>query len=890
MNRIERRLKDLNGGHFSKFQETVTSVKALLAKYAVNFPAYTDHSKEHVEQVFNLAANLLTTQEIDNLNEDELYVLSCACFLHDVGMCVPAERIAELEKLPKYSHIRIPGNEISTEDFLRTIHHEVSYDFILEEWRELKIIDEKFAKAIALVAMGHRKVDLHDIHLYDPKFFVKNGREFVCLPYISAVLRIADELDVTNVRTPRLLTKYYMPNNVQSQIEWRKHISTTQVNFTEDKVIYHVVCTDHLIFAALQDQFEKITSTINYCQKIIRGISNTEERKFTLNLVKVEAKYEHIGFDPKGIKYSFDVNNVITAFIGDDLYGEKLVSIREALQNSIDSCRYKCICLDSSYEPKVKVWIANDRITIEDNGMGMDEFVIENFFGRLGASYYQQEKVKGTFEAIGQFGVGVFSYFLLGEYVDIETKTATKPALKFRIDKDPKNYFHFFDTCDRNETGTTITIHFKKEYVNKFSSKDIEKYIYNIFRYVDFDILVTYDDYERKIEKRDLQVDIKKDIVPHLDLLYLDLEPNLRLISATIDNENYVGTCSVVVSDNSEDPFIDMRSILDLSGLENSRHHGANGLIDFCQKGIFVTSYESDNIRGVFGNIDIKKKVKINVDRNSFTDHSSIIEIVLDFERSLLEQIGKTYFTEGSDLVKKSSEFTMKYLGYSIAEESIVSVLGHFLTFDVFENGDKYHLQMGEIIDKFDKFIVWSANDKEIPFQCHEIGLPIVQIPRLFLFIDGFVRCLKRYLYVHQVDDFSALIVNSNTDTQSTYNEIVEKCSEYSISGHLCYSNQSTVMVPIYRVSSGEKHDYIYGFNLSSKFISSILLPENQEQFSSNDIRIINNIADYISHAHRGARPIELEMLNKLVRQFSMRIIDEFTPDDFHKNIKPKEG
>jgi hypothetical protein len=158
-------------------------------------------------------------------------------------MCIPEIRIKELTSDENYIRYKNSHSNASTQEFIRNIHHELSCDFILKEWELLNLENEKYAYAIALVAKGHRKVDLSNIDVYKTKFFVKDGRDFVCLPYLASILRIADELDVTNVRTPRLLTKYYMPNNEQSIKEWEKHIATLQINFTEDKILYDVVCT-----------------------------------------------------------------------------------------------------------------------------------------------------------------------------------------------------------------------------------------------------------------------------------------------------------------------------------------------------------------------------------------------------------------------------------------------------------------------------------------------------------------------------------------------------------------------------------------------------------------------------------------------------------------------
>ena len=518
MNDLELRLQLLDQNLFLKFQETKKEVELLLQKYSTNFTEYTDHSSAHTLEVFAIAADLLTKEEIENLNADEVYILSMSCLLHDIGMCIPEEKIKEIEGSEEFINYKKAHPNITKENYIRDIHHLLSEKFILHEWESLKIPSEKYAIGIGRVSAGHRKVDIGDFDIYEPRFFAKSGKQFACLPYLASILRIADELDITNSRTPRLLTKYYMPNNEVSIREWKKHIATSQRNYLDGTVIFEVKCNDQNIFAALQEQFEKIQNVLNLCQKVIRSIPYIKDCNYTLDLGKVEPKYTFNGFDPKGIKFSFDVQNVVTAFIGEDLYKDRFAALREALQNSIDSCLYKLKYLNEEFNPIIELTITNEALIIEDNGAGMDEFIIENFFGKLASSFYQEEKVKDKFEAIGQFGVGVFSYFLLGDYIDIETKTNKDNALKFRFDKDPKNYFHFFDTTNRTTSGTTLKIYLKDELKNEFNYQNIESYVRKIFKHIEIPIVINFEKNKSVIEYQPFIINEKSEINDKLKL------------------------------------------------------------------------------------------------------------------------------------------------------------------------------------------------------------------------------------------------------------------------------------------------------------------------------------------------------------------------------------
>lgn len=642
MNRLEFRLKELNSGLFSGLQETKEEVKLLLNEYIKNFPEYTDHSIHHTEEVFNIVDEVLDDEEISNLNADEIYVLSMSSYLHDIGMCIPEDKIKDIADTDYLLKQRELHPDIKRESYLRDIHHTLSKKFILEEWELLKIPSKKYAEAIALVSEGHRVVDIGNSDVYKPKFFVKNGREFVCLPYLSAVLRIADELDITNIRTPKLLTKYYMPENEKSIIEWEKHIANTQRNITENYVEFDVECSNHQMLASLEDQFNKIKNVINYCQKVIRNISNTENREFKLKLDQVREKYSYIGFDPKGIKYSFDVEKVVDAFVGENLYNDRLTSLREVLQNSIDTCRYKQTLEGKNYSPEVTVVIEEDKVVVQDNGLGMDEFIIKNFFGKLGSSFYQQENVKKEYEAIGNFGVGVFSYFLMSDYIDIETKTKSSETLHFRLDKDPKNYFHFFQQYNRKISGTTITLHLKDDFKSRDKHEFIE-YIKNKFRFIEFPINIIYGDYKNTITRQPLIFhNLRENIYNDLNFSSKKIIDNLEFYTYQFQSKEYEGSITFVYDKDYKFLGIPEGFVIEESKIIN--RHGDGLKKEISQKGVLVVEDYNNFIllsNVFFLKLNLKTKINVAISRNDFSDNT-IGHIINDLFIDSLRNFFKT--------------------------------------------------------------------------------------------------------------------------------------------------------------------------------------------------------------------------------------------------------
>lgn len=721
MNSLELRLSKIEPSLYVKFEETKKEIELMLGKYTSNFPTYTDHSVNHTLEVFKIASELLSDDELENLNADEVYILSMACLLHDVGMCVPEEKIKEISNSKEILDYKESHPNLSSEEFIRDIHHTLSKKFILEEWELLKIPSVKYAKAIGIVAEGHRKVDLGNFDIYEPEFFCKSGKEFVSLPYLACILRIADELDVTNSRTPKILTKYYLPNNAISIKEWKKHIATSQRNYSDNKVIFEVDCSDQNIYAALQEQFDKIQNVINYCQKVIRAIPFIKSKKYDLLINLVYPKYNYINFHPKGIKFSFDVQNVVTAFIGEDLYKDKFTSIREAVQNSIDSCRYKSKVLKEDYIPEIKLFVDNEFLRIEDNGAGMDEFIIENFFGRLASSFYEQDKIKSQFEAIGQFGVGVFSYFLLSEYIDIETKTAKSTAVKFRFDKDPKSYFHFYDKTDRTLPGTTITMYLKKEIIKDVTFNVVEKYIRKIFKHIEIPIEVSDFNNKKIIEFQSFKIDSEKEIMVRLQLKDKKLNTELMTIAADINDDDMEGTCALIICRNYLETFQYANRYFDYDEFKSFGHRNPFSQISVSQKGVFVNNYESASLNMLIGKINLKKKIKINIDRNEFAEEDEVFEYIQKFELKILKELFSTLekkYNSDDEKIKITQSFIENYFDYDVhlIDQEYINLILNSMYVKVFYDRKYLTIKMSELPNIFDEFIVIENEEDNINF------------------------------------------------------------------------------------------------------------------------------------------------------------------------------
>lgn len=194
-------------------------IKKASTPFMLRIPLYyTDHTVDgHSSRIITsyLAPLLdLISQkalEGDHLNEHEMFILAASAYLHDIGM------------------IFYPREEnVYASEIIRERHHELSYEIIMKSANQEKINNEtldlglhimgtkEYADWIALVAKGHRKVDLQAPE-YDQR---ERGGKPIRLRELAALLRLADGLDIDYRRVPNIqeLRKSWVPS--ESRIHW----------------------------------------------------------------------------------------------------------------------------------------------------------------------------------------------------------------------------------------------------------------------------------------------------------------------------------------------------------------------------------------------------------------------------------------------------------------------------------------------------------------------------------------------------------------------------------------------------------------------------------------------------------------------------------------------
>ncbi|MCH7652320.1 MAG: ATP-binding protein, partial [Chloroflexi bacterium] len=138
------------------------------------------------------------------------------------------------------------------------------------------------------------------------------------------------------------------------------------------------------------------------------------------------------------LSFNAEVSRLLE-LVARSLYSEKQIFLRELISNASDACeRLQFLALTEpglvSDDPDYRITISLDRrtrsLSVADNGIGMtrDELV-DNLgtIARSGTAAFV-DQVAATSEGspglIGQFGVGFYSVFMVGDRVDVLTRRA----------------------------------------------------------------------------------------------------------------------------------------------------------------------------------------------------------------------------------------------------------------------------------------------------------------------------------------------------------------------------------------------------------------------------------------------------------------------------------
>ncbi|SEC18102.1 hypothetical protein SAMN04489727_2857 [Amycolatopsis tolypomycina] len=193
-------------------------------------------------------------------------------------------------------------------------------------------------------------------------------------------------------------------------------------------------------------------------------------------------------------KFRLDETRVRELLMGEQLYRDRSLAIRELYQNALDACRYSnawrryLVVLnggprDWSWPGKIEFrqWEEDGRyfLSCRDNGVGMGDAELREVFSQAGLRFADQrefavKRARWAREGIhiypnSRFGIGVMSYFMLADRIEVTTRRMNpggRPRPLVRVVIAGPGHLFRVETLtgaddDGREAGTEIKLHLR---------------------------------------------------------------------------------------------------------------------------------------------------------------------------------------------------------------------------------------------------------------------------------------------------------------------------------------------------------------------------------------------------------------------------------------------
>ena len=260
---LERTLQKKSPELHNRFKSSVLVLTHMLSGYQQVFPNFTDHTELHSMNVINFCNYLIGEENIGLLNEDEIYVLLMSCYIHDIGMGI---RESDYDKFISDLGLGSKTTGDIQQD-IRKFHNEFSGLFIKKYADLFDIPSEEHLFAIIQISRGHRKTDLFDEKEYPSALKLSNGNT-ICLPYLSLLIRLADEIDVAADRNSILLYCVDDYTEEGSHIAFTTHEAIRTMKIEPDSFVLMVHAKDDWVMENVRDLAEKMQETLDYCREV----------------------------------------------------------------------------------------------------------------------------------------------------------------------------------------------------------------------------------------------------------------------------------------------------------------------------------------------------------------------------------------------------------------------------------------------------------------------------------------------------------------------------------------------------------------------------------------------------------------------------------------------
>lgn len=511
----------------SAFTEFRQRVSYLVDQIHKDMPSLTVHDITHLDSLWWTASEI--AGEGYPLNPAEAFVLGGAILLHDAAHCIAAypNGIDEIRLLNEWTIFSakhgfdgeslIPGTEafqMVLFDVLRIMHPKQARRLAMLHWKapgdpsplyllQHDNLRRSYGDAIGQIAESHwsypHELEGLDKFKINPPAFLHPADWSVDILKLAILLRTADAAHIDEQRAPRFLLALVKPGS-SSLIHWNFQSRMHEVKLDPDPQRNDLRVSGMPFPASEQDAWWMAYDTARLIDNELRAadrllLDNHRKRLAARSVAfsySPEAFARNVpteGWHPvdTSIKIT-DIKAMVERFGGEKLYGSSpSAALKELLQNSVDAV-HACRSLGGLGDEEGEIEVALEEegnkfwVHITDTGIGMSRYVLTDVLLDFGRSLWRSSDLQGewqnlsasNFEAIGQFGIGFFSIFMLGDRVRVltrryESKQSEKPQwlLEFTAGTNKRPILREPSEAERlKRHGTKISVLIDSEIMN----------------------------------------------------------------------------------------------------------------------------------------------------------------------------------------------------------------------------------------------------------------------------------------------------------------------------------------------------------------------------------------------------------------------------------------
>ncbi|HEX4091793.1 MAG TPA: hypothetical protein VHZ33_24020 [Trebonia sp.] len=225
---------------------------------------------------------------------------------------------------------------------------------------------------------------------------------------------------------------------------------------TGSRLALQASCQHEAVEIALRERVSEVGAILDALDRAVgtgasdlAGLAAFPNRASGDEVVAATGTGRHPAYLSPGMRFRLADDQVRELLMGENLYQDKSLAIRELYQNALDACRYRRARIQwlehtqdlpdlrgPSWEGGIHFSHGSDKngrafLQCADNGIGLGEYELRQVFSQVGGRFvdlpeFLEEQADWasagiTFAPNSRFGIGVLSYFMLADTVEITT-------------------------------------------------------------------------------------------------------------------------------------------------------------------------------------------------------------------------------------------------------------------------------------------------------------------------------------------------------------------------------------------------------------------------------------------------------------------------------------